>query len=174
MPKLKKGETAPGVEARIAIARENVRRRLQIFMGLCAEDNAIDKNFIEHFVTMDALACWNEIQLGILPVSSKTLRKYINEMFPGGITVFRREAARLTKQKDLKEKVNIGISPDLISEVRRQTEREAAATLEMTARYLDLLERLKKLATYDANAEKQIRHHLRIFGEAKPHIRRVK
>lgn len=174
MPKLKKGEIAPGVEARIEKVRQNVLRRLQIFNDLSVGDKTSDKTILRHFITMDELASWNAPEIGITPVSAKTLRKYLEEMFQGGVCGFRKEIAHLKVTSGSECNVTKSYSLDLASEVRRQTEREAAATLEMTARYLDLLERLRKLAMHNENADKQLHHHLSIFGEVRSHLRMVK
>lgn len=174
MPRLSKGQRATSIQARMDFARASTIARLD---ALRSEGARIDSALLERFLNLDSLASWDEPDRGIHPLSPKTLRRHIDGVFDGGYQAFRvaveamKRRVRETTETELhSRKVREHIS----STVKAETERATDATLEMTARYLDLLQRLQRLGTSNPIAARLLEGHFKVFGTAPAHVRRVK
>lgn len=164
MPRLKKGEIASGVKSKSDAIRNNVERRVHIFRGL---SSMVDPPWedISFFQTAEKLANWECPLQGIVPISVKTLRKHVDAVYPGGLVALCLAARNM-----------IGQGSDSPVRAKEDCKKKAAlaidSALEMTARYLDLLERMKRLSLLSGNVEMELSKHLRRYGQS-PHIRRV-
>ncbi|MGO4001506.1 hypothetical protein ABVN23_10370 [Pseudomonas fluorescens] len=167
MPRLSKGQTALGTLAKTSAAKRSVQRRVEIFYLMVEENDLSSKHWV-NFNSVDSLAMWHDKDLGIEPVSPKTLRKHMAHLFDGGL------ANLLKCAKD-----NIGkpeLSPNRISraaELEAKTRLAVDSSLEMTARYLDLLERLQKLSKDNELARLELTRHFRRY-EQNPHLKVIK
>nr|CBA30150.1 hypothetical protein Csp_C22110 [Curvibacter putative symbiont of Hydra magnipapillata] len=121
------------------------------------------------FASVDALAAWEDVDQGIYPVSPKTMRKHIDLMHGGGYRAFILSVEYLRNHN-----ATSTARSSVEAAIRQGLEREAAAILEMTNRYLDLMKRMRNLAENNPSAMVQLKHHLRIFGDEHPHLTRVK
>lgn len=169
MGRLKKGVIAPGVAARSNRAKESVAARLKVFEEL--QQSGVSSADVRwtRFASVDALATWEDADRGIYPISPKTMRKHIDLMHEGGYRAFilSVESIRACNKTSTAR-------PSIETAIRQGLEREAAAILEMTNRYLDLMKRLRNLAEESPQVMAQLKHHLRIFGDEHPHLTRVK
>ncbi|MBK1614929.1 hypothetical protein CKO44_15780 [Rubrivivax gelatinosus] len=93
------------------------------------------------------------------------MRKHIERMYEGGYGAFVLAMGQLRSSSAPARPHRL-----LEGEVRRRTQREAAAVLEMTNRYLDLMKRMRGLADASPAAMAQLKHHLQVFGDYPPHL----
>ncbi len=169
MGRLQKGVVAPGIAARSDRAKESIAARLKVLDELRRDGSKRGEGVLEFFETIDALAAWTDAGRGITPVSPKTMRKHIEHMYEGGYAAF------MTAVEQLRSPSTTSIPyPSVEGEVRRRIQREAAAVLEMTNRYLDLMKRMRGLADTNPAAMAQLKHHLQVFGDEPSHLTRVK
>lgn len=172
MPKLKKGQMASGIKARSNATVESVRRRIVLFEKLRVHANP-SKEIVSHFTTLERLAAWNDGQYGISRVSPKTLRKHLGSCYCGGALQFKQDVANLILVFG-----KTVVSPKSISRsnatIKNRLSEATDAVLEMSGRYLDLLERLRKLAKSHEGADSELLRHLRKFGDVAPHLRVIK
>lgn len=165
MGRLVKGQIAPGVVAISEAALRSVRRRAQVFESIRrGEDTYVPKLSI--FTSAQSLSDWADPGLEISPISVKTLRKHMALVYPEGLAAMCSLARTL-----LRDKSNRQVDQD-IPNFRKQSERAIDAALEMTARYLDVLERFRKLSIKDKDINKELEQHFRKFGR-NPHIQEV-
>ncbi len=170
MPRLSKGEIALGTLAKTSAAKRTVQCRIDIFDTMVKENDLRSLNWI-HFTSVDSLAMWNNVALGIEPVSPKTLRKHMAYLFDGGLTNFLASAKNNIKSRD-SSKINHKRT-NRVSELEAKTRLAVDSSLEMTVRYLDLLERLQKLAKDNELAKVELSRHFRRY-EQNPHLKLVK
>ncbi|MBN0610029.1 hypothetical protein JTM17_34550, partial [Pseudomonas aeruginosa] len=95
------------------------------------------------FISVSKLAAWDDESLGITPLSHKTLRKYVNGLYEGGLSKLLRDAALVIG--DTRKLIRKKPSDD-VDAWRLSSQLAVDAALDMSARYLDLLERLKRLS----------------------------
>lgn len=169
MPRLTKGELAPGIRNISAVAALSAALRVEEFERLKRE-SAPSELQLSRFLTVSGLADWDDGLIGITPLSPKTLRKHINQIYPGGLAQILKDAAELLER--LRGKPN-GSTEANSDYWRARVEQAVDSSLEMTARYLDLLERLKKLSMGSEEACIELERHMRRY-ESHPHIRVVK
>lgn len=169
MGRLRKGDVAPGIAARSERAKESIAARLKVLDELQRNRSKCDDGVLVFFETVDALAGWTDAGRRISPVSPKTMRKHIERMYEGGYVAF---MAALEQVRSMNTPA--GLHPSVEAEVRRRIQQEAAAVLEMTNRYLDLIKRMRGLADASPAAMTQLKHHLQVFGSEPPHLTRVK
>lgn len=170
MPRLIKGEISPGVQAKTDAARKSALRRIEYFQALQHKNDSADDAWLG-FKSIENLSQLSILELGIEPISPKTLRKHMLSMYEGGVSALLADAKKILesrqsvnsrtgeskKFKDLKAKVEIAVD----------------SALEMTARYLDLLEKFQKIAFSNDAANIELDRHFRRYG-SNPHIRLVK
>ncbi|HFF2257100.1 TPA: hypothetical protein ACGBHZ_006139, partial [Pseudomonas aeruginosa] len=104
------------------------------------------------------------------PLSHKTLRKYVNGLYEGGLSQLLRDAALVIG--DTRKLIRKKPSDD-VDAWRLSSQLAVDAALDMSARYLDLLERLKRLSLRSDIAESELQRHYRRY-EKNPHIKVVK
>jgi len=169
MGRLQKGVVAPGVAAKSSRAKESIAARLKVLEELRRSGGHRGDPRATYFATIDALAAWTDLDRGIAPVSPKTMRKHIERMYEGGYEAFITVVAQLRSSSP-------PATPHRLveGEVRRRIQREAAAVLEMTNRYSDLIKRMRSLADGSPAAMAQLKHHLQVFGDDLPHLTLVK
>lgn len=169
MGRLQKGVVAPGIAARSDRAKESIAARLKALDELRRAGSKRGDERLIFFETVDALAAWTDAGRGITPVSPKTMRKHIERMYEGGYGAFMKTVAELRSRS-----TPATPHPAVEGEVRRRIQQEAAAVLEMTNRYLDLMKRMRGLADANPAAMAQLRHHLQVFGDDPPYLSLVK
>lgn len=172
----RKGEMAPGVAARHGRAAASTMARIEVFRKLDVAALKVEPQLMDRFANFGRLAEWSEPSIGIYPISPKTLRKHLDHVYEGGYRSFQASVAALKEQleSDATPQVSKKILALIASAANEKSERATGAAIDMTARYLDLLDRVRKLSMSNSAAERQFRKHLQIFGESHPHIRRVK
>lgn len=169
MGRLQKGTLAPGIAARSNRAKESIAARLRALDDLRRAGSKRGDARLAFFETIDALAAWTDTDCGITPVSPKTMRKHIEHLYQGGYEAF---MAAVDELRSTSTKMALHSSVE--GEVRRRVQREAAAVMEMTNRYLDLMKRMRVLADTNPTAMTQFKHHLQMFGDDPPHLKVVK
>lgn len=165
MARLVKGQTAPGVMAISEAALASVQKRAELFERI-RNGESIYLEHLRFFESVQLLADWDAPALSIYPISVKTLRKYILRFYPDGLAAMCRVARSMQRIDEKSEKNQSG------GHYKLQSERAIDSALEMTARYLDLIERLKKLSRKDKSFNKELEQHFRKFGR-NPHIQEV-
>jgi hypothetical protein len=161
MPRLRAGQTAESVRSLAEKNRFSALARLEQLESFLQGDH---RN-AEHFRSFERLSAWHDPQLGIYRMTPKTLRGHINHCFEGGqdrllsLLPGARNRAKTT-----------GHAPH----GKQSASDRAGAVMEMTGRYLDLLERLKRLASTSDTAAQELKHHLRLHGASKPQLHLVK
>ncbi|MGO4505360.1 hypothetical protein [Dyella sp. 2YAF14] len=169
MPRLRKGELAVGISARAERSRQNAHRRLEVFARIQASppDTAMLKS---HFLTISALASWTDEALGIAPISQKTLRKYVDKEYRGGYTSLRSDIqALLVPHDELAE----GLATKEATSHRKTLAARADSVMDMSAQYLDLLQRIKRIATYDSRIESELTRHFERFSRERRYLKAV-
>lgn len=165
MPRLKKGQTADGIKTKSDAVRRNAEHRVRVFQGLCS----LEKPPLEDlapFQSAEKLALWSSDSYAIFPISVKTLRKHVDTFYPGGLA-----ALCATARAKLNGEM-VTAKPTMATDHRRNASLAVDAALEMTARYLDLLERIKRMANKSKEIEFELDKHLRRYGQH-PHIQEV-
>lgn len=169
MSRLQKGAVAPGVAARSDRAKESIAARLKVLDELRRAGDKRSDGMLVFFETIGALAAWTDSGRGITPVSPKTMRKHIEHMYEGGYVAFMMTVEQLRSLR-----LPATPHPLVEGEVRRRIQHEAAAVIEMTNRYLDLMKRMRGLADSNPAAMVQLKHHLKVFGDDPPYLTLVK
>lgn len=165
MARLRRGELARGIEALAHRARANARRRLEIW-GEIGRSERPTSHVLTHFLSIEALSKWSDLELGIVPISPKTLRKYIELEYDGGLAMFTRELKALQTKEVHDAKARSVKAPSHQDELRAA----ADAVMDMTARYLDLLERIKRISRHDAQIESELMRHFKRFEPGAAHL----
>ncbi|TXH78569.1 hypothetical protein [Thauera aminoaromatica] len=172
-----KGETAPGIAALRDRAIASTQARIAAFRRLDVATLKREPHLLEPFTSVCSLAAWSDPELGIFPISEKTLRKHLDDAFEGGYQGLRTAVATLTKEADTQSEIETSeqrMRALVAAEAKNESQRATAAALDMTARYLDLLDRVRKMSKVDPIVDRQFKKHLQIFGASHPHVRRVK
>lgn len=146
MPRLKKGQVAPGVLAKQKRAQESV----QAIIGILNEAVGRGRFYPEDgklFKRLSDLAMMQDASRGIAPMSVRTLRDNVDRMYPGGMKAFRTTVAELGRD-----------SVPLPTEPVREMGFEDAI-LDMTARYSDLLQRFKRVTLESDTAADELKRH---------------
>ncbi|XQE67363.1 hypothetical protein ACOAPY_01845 [Pseudomonas sp. P3C3] len=168
MPRLSKGQLAPSIKGLSVAAARSVANRVSEFHRLRASSSP-SRGDISVFTTVTSLADWSNESLGITPLSPKTLRKYVNGLYEGGLAQLLRDAALLLG--DSQQSLNKKSTNDEVFKLNAQLAVDAA--LDMTARYLDLLERMKRLSLRSDAVGAELQCHYRRYDKH-PHIKVVK
>lgn len=170
MPRLIKGQIASGIQLRLDMSKSSANARIVVFKDLQNSTSPITGE-LEKFRSFQQLASWEDPAKGITPLSTKTLRKHLDSLYEGGSSGFRKDVGLLLGK-------GIGQKEDPIavgeSEKARKDRFAADAAMEMTTRYLDLLERLKRLSVSSEVAEAELLRHIRRYGEGGATLRVVK
>lgn len=165
MPRLRKGEVADGVKAKSIAIQSNIKRRIDIFYELIVMEQPPSEP-LEYFQSAQKLANWSDESRAILPVSVKTLRKHVDALYPEGL-------AALCASAGLKlVKTVVHSSQSKTTDYKRKASLAIDSALEMTARYLDLLERMKRMIHHSKDMELELIKHFRRYGQ-NPHIKEV-
>ncbi|HBO2503617.1 TPA: hypothetical protein L4H91_003715 [Pseudomonas aeruginosa] len=169
MPRLGKGQIAESVKGLAEAAARSAACRVSEFERL-RESSSLSASELSVFHSVSSLAAWENEALGITPLSQKTLRKYVDKLYEGGLIQLLADAASLIG--DSRKPVGKRISDDV--EVWKSKAQQAVdSALDMTARYLDLLERLKRISLQSDIADSELQRHFRRY-EKHPHIKAVK
>lgn len=169
MPRLRKGETAIGIDARSNAKIETIKRRAEIFSEiLCQVPN--DNDILKHYCSVENLAAWICPEKGVYRVSVKTLRKYFVSFYARGVAEACERAREMSETGRPELLADTQFGNDSISNLKKKNERAVDAALEMTARYLDLLERISKVSRRSDIFSVELDKHLNKFGR-NPHLR---
>lgn len=172
MPRLVKGQIAPGIRQLSLAASAAASRRVEAFNALLvASSPTLD--IVDRFRSLASLASWHDVEIDMSPISEKTLRKHIDSTYEGGYHRFRKDTKKFIEQFDAVTKESARSRNEATTLVDHSC-KNADAALSMTARYLDLLTRLRRLATGDETVERELSNHMKKFGPGAPHIRVVK
>lgn len=87
MPRLNKGEISPGVQAKTDAARQSALCRVEYFQNLQRQNNLADDAWLG-FKSIENLSLLSIPELGIEPISPKTLRKHMLSMYEGEFPLF--------------------------------------------------------------------------------------
>lgn len=161
MPRLRAGETAASVRWLAEKKRSSALARLEQLESFLQGD----RQNAEYFGSFERLAAWHDPELGIYRMTPKTLRGHINHCFEGGQD---RLLSLLSGAR------NGGKASGQAQASAQSVSDRAGAVMEMTGRYLDLLDRLKRLASTSDAAAQELKHHLRLHGTTKPQLHLVK
>jgi hypothetical protein len=119
----------------------------------------------ERYSSTERLASWSDELQGIMPVSPKTMLKHMLARYPGGFSALKAQATSHLPKAPLSTKPG---------SIQTDSGRAVDGLLEMTGRYLDLLERLQKVSASNEDVQLLLERHMRIFGPGKPPLRLVK
>lgn len=169
MPRLGKGQIAPSIKVLSEAAARSAACRISEFDRIRTSPSP-SKSELSAFISVSKLAAWDDESLGITPLSHKTLRKYVNGLYEGGLSQLLRDAALVIG--DTRKLIRKKPSDD-VDAWRLSSQLAVDAALDMSARYLDLLERLKRLSLRSDIAESELQRHYRRY-EKNPHIKVVK
>ncbi len=169
MPRLGKGQIASSIKVLSETAARSAACRISEFDRIRATPSP-SKSELSAFTSVSKLAAWDNESLGITPLSHKTLRKYVNGLYEGGLSQLLRDAALIIG--DSRQLIRKKSSDD-VDAWKLSSQLAVDAALDMTARYLDLLERLKRLSLRSDLAESELQRHYRRY-EKNPHIKVVK
>lgn len=146
MPRLKKGQVAPGVRAK----QERAQKSVQAIIGVLNEAVRLGRFSPEDgklFGRMSDLEMMHDVSRGIAPMSVRTFRENVERMYPGGMKAFRATIAELGRDSV--------VSPaETVMEMGFED-----AILDMTARYSDLLQRFKRVSLESDAAADEIKRH---------------
>ncbi|NNB83505.1 hypothetical protein [Pseudomonas aeruginosa] len=169
MPRLGKGQIAPSIKVLSEAAARSAACRISEFDRIRTSPSP-SKSELSAFISVSKLAAWDDESLGITPLSHKTLRKYVNGLYEGGLSQLLRDAALVIG--DTRKLIRKKPSDD-VDAWRLSSQLAVDAALDMSARYLDLLERLKRLSLRSDIAESELQRHYRRY-EKNPYIKVVK
>lgn len=171
MPRLKRGELAPGIARKAEQNAISVSARLKLLDQLESPDaQEVDASWVDAFLRQDRLAAFRMDELGITPMSEKTLRRYL--VLQGtSMEELTSRARRLVKTRVQ----NLTTDDAAVGKAVHEEGDTVERTLDITARYLDLLERLEKVRTSFSAVDSLLDRHLRLFADDRPtRIRRIK
>lgn len=161
MPKLAKGETARGVKSKADACRVSALNRSLLLRRILARD-AGARSYLSSFSSLMKLAALSLEEERITPLSEKTLRRYLEKVHPGGYAKFTADVSEA-----LNRVTGVAAVPD-------RREHEVDAVLKSTERYLDLLDRFKKIAMLSEVGKRELTYHFRIHGDTSDSMKRVK
>lgn len=169
MPRPKPGEMAPSVQRIKASKEESARRRFAILHSALKDMAKVDSSTLRQaFASQRHLAKWDDATLGVRPMALNTLRRYVNELYPGAVAAF--EADRLTLLRRLDTKPAREGSKAALQQsnldLRGDYQVLVNHVLEFSAQYLDLLQRAADLASSHAFLTDEIKNHLRSYPSA--------
>lgn len=170
MPRLTKGQMAAGIRLRLDLSNGSVGARIVALKDLKSSGGR-PPDEVAKFRSFQQLASWEDLERGITPLSIKTLRKHLDALYEGGSRSFRKDMAQLFRPERASEAATVEAGE---SEKQRADRFSADAAMEMTTRYLDLLERLKRLSVASEAAEAELLRHLRRYSEGGATLRVVK
>lgn len=168
MPRLTKGQMAAGIRLRLDLSTSSADARIAVLKGLQSAES-LQADEAAKFRSFRQLAAWEDRERGITPLSPKTLRKHLDARYAGGSSGFRQDVAQLLGRDSVSSMATAGES-----QKQRRERFSADAAMEMTTRYLDLLERIKRLAVASEAAEVELLRHLRRYSEGGATLRVVK
>ncbi|TLP68406.1 hypothetical protein FEA48_30110 [Pseudomonas nitroreducens] len=169
MPRLGKGQIAKSIKGLSEAAARSAACRVSEFERL-RESSSPSKGELSVFLSVSSLAAWEDEALGITPLSHKTLRKYVNRFYGGGLAQLLSDAAGISDNPP----TPLGRKTSSDVEVWKfKTQQAVDSALDMTARYLDLLERLKRISLQSEIADSELQRHYRRY-EKNPHVKAVK
>jgi hypothetical protein len=165
VPRLGKGEVAAGIKSKSDAIQQTIGRRVILFQALMVKRDPLTEEW-NVFRTAQTLAEWKNEAEEIYPVSVKTLRKYVDLLYPGGL------AALCLMAKKKMDFINSKTLSPTSANLKLKAERAVDSALEMTTLYLDLLERFKKVSMVSDVAELELSKHFRRYGR-NPHVKEV-
>ncbi|MDD1016078.1 hypothetical protein [Pseudomonas rubra] len=169
MPRLSKGEISPGIRSKAEAARCSAACRVKVFNDLTESNDKLSPDWL-NFRDVESFSCWKKPSAGIEPLSPKTLRKYMAELYSGGLVGILTDA-----NKFLAGPVDRAVekSTGRVTSLEKKVSAAVDSALEMTVRYLDLLEKIQKLAQRNESARMELERHFRRYGH-NPHLKVIK
>jgi len=148
MARLTEGEVAQGIATKQARRKEIVMYIINALDEIMANPSQPDMKILKAFSSYRKLANWTDSERDISPIAENTLRKYLEEFYPGGIGTFER------KRQELLKKVNKKVSTPGTKEAYKQSQETLKrenqiltnSILEFSAQYLDVIEKTSSMA----------------------------
>lgn len=151
MPRLTTGQLAQGVAWRQRSVRDSILSRFR-------ELKSAGANIANHAKNLASLAAWDDIALGISPVSINSLRKYAELHLRGGTS----ELARLMRKRS--PTIPSGRLKTPTQSPRLNEAALADAIFSFSLRYGDLLDRVRALALHDPGVRHELSVHTNKYG----------
>ena len=148
MPRLIEGEIAQGIAAKQARRKEIVKNIINALEESLANPSQAGVKTLHAFGSYRKLASWTDSDLDIASMAENTLRKYLEEIYPGGISAF--DQARQKLLKISKETVSTPGTKAAYKQSHEALKNEnqilTNRILQFSAQYLDLLEKTSSMA----------------------------
>lgn len=157
MPRLLRGQRAASVEARAKALDAGVRMRIDELTRVLSQ-KAPDAIRLHPFTTLERLAQWSVPARGILPMSPNTLRRRVDDQYPGGMPALR---AALQRVRALRHHARDRAHAQYAERraLRRENEALINAMAHWSERYYDLVKRLRHLAETHRPARRALETH---------------
>lgn len=168
MPRLTAGEIAPGIASKKEEKRAVVLAIIQTLDAGISDRGSIGKPALAAFGSYRKMSRWADDEKNISPLSENTLRKYINELYPGGLKSFDRNRKRLLASGDRKL-VKKGSKESYVANSQKLAEENQILTnqiMQFSAQYLDLLEKTSDIAKAHQSLQNFLKSHKDIYPEA--------
>ena len=174
MPRLNEGEIAPGIALKQAKSREIVKKIITILQKNLMESRKISDKILKVFGSYRKLAAWSDAGSKITPIAENTLRKYLDELYPGGINAFEQARKKLLKKANTTlacagNKASYKKSGEKLKE---ENQILINHILQFSAQYLDLLEKTSNMAKAHIFLQNHLKAHCNAYPNA-PHGLRI-
>lgn len=147
MPRLKEGETAKGIAIKQARRKAIVKNIIDALEESLANPSLAGVNTLYAFGSYRKLANWTDSNRDISPLAENTLRKYLEELYPGGIRAFDRARQKLLKAKEKASTPGTKAAYKQSHEaLKNENQILTNHILQFSAQYLDLLEKTSSMA----------------------------
>ena len=146
MPRLKRGEVAPGVLKRVEATSNQVDLRIRHLR----EDSNHPRR------TISSVAAWEDLEKGIVPISTNSLKKYAASKLDGGLAELDQLVSGESNQGDAMDTAPMGEDA--------RTAALADAIYSFSLRYGDLMDRFRRLAVHDSSVKRELDSHRKLYG----------
>lgn len=175
MPRLIEGEIAKGVATKQAQRKEIVKNIINTLEESLSEPNKVGVKTLHAFGSYRKLASWTDQDRNITPLAENTLRKYLEEIYPGGISAF--DQARQKLLNPSKEKLSTPGTKAAYKQSHEALKMEnqilTNRILQFSAQYLDLLEKTSSMAKAHSFLQDFLKAHHGTYPNAHQGLRIV-
>lgn len=169
MPRLIEGQTAPGIATKQARRKQIVQHVIYALEESLAAPREVAATTLNAFRSYRKLAHWTDTDRDIAPIAENTLRKYLDELYPGGVRAFE-QARRKLLERAKRVVVASGTKASYQQSNRELKDENQILTnhiLQFSSQYLDLLERTSNLADAHAFLQDYLKAHQRAYPNAR-------
>jgi hypothetical protein len=166
MARLSTGELAVGVKAKKAQCELTSEVRLNILRRALSGDVGALRH-LTHFLNFTELCSWSQSSIGVVSISPKTLRAYIEQKYVGGLEAFRSDVQKAANQSNSRNKKTVKNGEE-------KSTSKVDQVLEVTNRYLDILDRFVKMSENRHDVRRELDAHFRKFGDLRSQLSSVK